>query len=209
MPFVYGLTASIGNARMVIHTEVEEGKTTVIEKYVRVNNVNEVPVTITLDPRGDLIGITEIEDKTFTLQPGESKDANFKVTLKYGGNYEGQIGVGFQSLEGGSGVGLSSTIIIIAGGPQDPNKKQATNETTGEIPEETLPGEQETPVEEAPNETEEPAVTVGSKKPIIEKEEAVKDGKKASPLVGIFIVLAIVGVGVVISLVIMMVLRRK
>jgi len=201
---VYGLTASIGNARMVIHTEVEEGETTVIEKYVRVNNVNDVPVQITLEPRADLVDIAEIIDESFTLEPGESKDANFIIRLDYGGTYQGQIGVGFQALEGGHGVGLSSTIIIIAEGPEDPNRVKE------EAPEEEVIPEEETPEEEEVIEEpeEEVTVTVGGK-PLEEEKEEASQEKKASPLVGILIVIIILVVGVIVALAAMLFLKKK
>ncbi len=200
LPLANALTASIGNARMIIRTEVEEGETTVIEKYVRINNVNDVPVEITLEPQGDMRFIAELLDESFTLEPGESKDAVFIIRLEYGGTYQGQIGVGF-SAEDSPGVGLSSTIIIIAEGPEDPNRDQETEEETTE--EET---EEETPEEEVEEEeeTEEEEITIGlgGKVPKEEKE-------KANPLVGILIVAIIVVVGVIIALVLMLVLKKR
>lgn len=121
VPASYALTASIGNAKMILRPEVLPGEETVIERSIKVNNVNDVPVDIELEAQGDLINIVEILDKSFTLQPGETKHANFIITLQYGGHYEGKIAVKFTPSEGGQGVGLSSSIIILAEGPENPN----------------------------------------------------------------------------------------
>lgn len=209
LPIAHALTASIGNARMIIRTEVEEGETTVIEKYVRVNNVNDIPVDVNLEPHGDLIDIVELLDTSFTLEPGESKDANFVIRLNYGGTYQGKIAVSF-SAEDSPGVGLGSTVIIIAEGPEDPNRKQQTEEeiTEEEITEEPQQEtEEEEVIEEEPKEEveEEKEVTIGLGN--TPKEETQK--KKASPLVGIIIILIIVGVGAIIALVLMLVLKKK
>ena len=121
IPVSYAITASIGNARMILKPAVIEGKTTIIDKSIKVNNVNDVPINITLEAQGDIVEITEIFDNSFILQPGESKNAMFRISLDYGGYYEGKIGVSFKPTEGGQGAGLSSTIIIIAQGPTNPN----------------------------------------------------------------------------------------
>lgn len=184
LPIIYGLTPSIGNEHMVIHTEVGEGITTVIEKYIKVNNVNDVPVKINLEPTGDLIDIIELLDKNFTLQPNESKEANFMIRLDNSGTYQGQIGVGFTTLEGSNGVGLSSTIIIIANGPEA--------EIPEEIEEEEIP---EGGVEEEIKE--------------IEEEEKVTGKKKANLLIGLLLIIIVVGVGVILFLVTTLLLRKK
>ena len=45
---VSALTGSIGNAKMVLYPEVNGWTNTYIQKTIQVNNVNEVPVNITL-----------------------------------------------------------------------------------------------------------------------------------------------------------------
>ncbi len=133
IPASYAITASIGNAKMVLKPAVIEGKTTVIDKTIKVNNVNDVPVNITIEAQGDIVEITEIFDKSFILQPGESKNAMFRISLDYGGYYEGKLGVSFKPTEGGQGVGLSSTIIIIAQGPTNPNPDIEPVNFTGNV----------------------------------------------------------------------------
>lgn len=205
LPIAYGLTASIENARMVIHTQVLEGETTIIEKHITVNNVNDIPVKISLEPKGDLVDIMELLDKDFTLQPGESKDANFIITLKQGGTYESNINIKFTSLEGNNEVEVSSTIIIIASGPE--NQEQEIPEEPEEEPEEEIleePGEKELEKEE-----EGITITIEDKAQESEKKKEDKEIKKPNLLVGLLIILIIVVVGVIISLVIMLSLRKK
>lgn len=112
----YAITGSIGNARMILK-ENQDGETIKvgdkIEKYVLVKNVNEVNVDITLFSSGDLGEYVDIRDKEFTLAPGEEKKAYFIIEVKKGGTTETRINVQF-SPEEGNGVGLSSTVIIIA-----------------------------------------------------------------------------------------------
>ena len=202
LPVVSALTASIGNARMVLHTEVEDGDLTNIYKAIKVNNVNDVPVTITLNARGDLTDIVEIIDSNFDLLPGESKDAAFRITLEYGGKYEGQIGVAFAPQDGGNGVGLSSTIIILAEGPEDPNAEQ-------EEIEEPITEEDEEETTEEEDEEEEVTLTFGGNKDIEDSPKDVDQDKKANPLVGIMIVLIIVGLGAILFLGVMLLLKKK
>lgn len=113
---VYALTGSIGNARAIVNVEIKDEPIT-LERTVLVNNVNDEPVKIDLEAGGDIIDLTEIVDKEFTLQPDESKDARFKVTLRQPGTYQGKIYVRFSPLEKGTGVGLTSALIISVTGP--------------------------------------------------------------------------------------------
>jgi len=144
LPCAYGLTASIGNAKMILNTEVVAGTPTMIDRTIKVNNVNDVAVHVVLKPGDALVGITTILDEEFDLQPHESKDARFRIRLEYGGTYTGSISVSF--LEIGNeknGVGLKSTIIIKAEGPQNPNLPPVIEETPEGEP---VEGEQVPPV---------------------------------------------------------------
>ncbi len=115
--FVSSLTGSMGNARMVLRPDVEFLDTTTIEKYIKVNNVNDVPINITLLESSDKGDIIEIIEDSFVLEPGESKEARFDINLKWGGDYSEQINVLFSPMEGaGAGVALTSTVIIYANG---------------------------------------------------------------------------------------------
>jgi hypothetical protein len=107
--FVSALTASIGNSRMVL--KVAPGDT--VEKYILVRNTNDVPVTIKLDPNGDLADDVELVESIFELDVGEERKAEFSIEVKEMGTSETKINVGF-SAENKTSVGLSSTIIIFS-----------------------------------------------------------------------------------------------
>lgn len=106
----------MGNSRMILYPDVNGLTNTVLEKTILVNNVNNVSLNITLVPDANATKFINIIDKTFILQPGEDKAAQFEVKVKKVGTYQGQINVFFRPAENVSkgGVVLSSTIIVIA-----------------------------------------------------------------------------------------------
>ncbi len=126
MPQIFGLTASIGNARMILYPEVVPGEPTTIEKTILVKNINNISVNINLEAFQNLEGITEILDPDFILEPSEEKNARFIVTIDEANRYEGNIAVSFTPADEpqSSGVGLLSNIIIVAKESETP-----TNET--------------------------------------------------------------------------------
>lgn len=111
---VSAITGRMGNSRMILR--LEPGET--VEKYIKVENVNDMPITIDMEPSGDLADYVKLDEKTFTLQPGEDKKAYFTIKAGKAGTTETKINVRFTPPEG-NGVGLSSTIIIIAGEATD------------------------------------------------------------------------------------------
>lgn len=136
---VFAITGSIKNARMIIR--VDQGDK--IERYIQVNNVNDVVIDVELFVSGDLEDYVDIKEDKFTLQPGESKKAYFTIEAKKAGTTETKINVKFVPQEGGNGVGLSSTVIIIAedkglfeglfGGDSDDNTKNIDNDSDGDV----------------------------------------------------------------------------
>jgi len=109
------LTGKIGNARMVLYPEVGFWGTS-IDKTILVINDNSEEVSVKLQA-SENSSFIEITDKEFTLQPGEQRDAKFKINIRKEGDYEGRINVFFAPFSGnGAGVVLSSTIIIHASG---------------------------------------------------------------------------------------------
>ncbi len=107
---VFAITGSIKNARMIIR--VEQGDT--IERYIQVNNVNDVAVDIELFASGELEKEVKIKENKFRLEPDESKKVYFSIVAKKSGTTETRINVKFTPVDGTSGVGLSSAVIIIA-----------------------------------------------------------------------------------------------
>ena len=117
LSFSSALTGSIGNAKVVLYPEVNGIFNTVIDRTINIKNVNEIPilVNLTLDSEGEKI--IDLEEESFVLQPGEEKDAEFKIKVKKEGKYEGRINVFFSPEspeEGSGGVVLSSTVVVIA-----------------------------------------------------------------------------------------------
>jgi flagellar basal body-associated protein FliL len=132
IPGVLALTASMGNARMILRPDVPEGDTVTIQKSIQVNNVNDIPIKVSLEPQNHYKKIIEIIDNDLTLQPGETTNARFKITLKSGGDYEGKIFVSFYPEDPASSsppVGLSSTVIIKATGPVNDFHTEVMEET--------------------------------------------------------------------------------
>ena len=115
-----------------------------IRKSIRVINDNSEEVTISFIVSGDLKDNVKLDEKTFTLTPGEEKNAFFTIKTNNPGTYETKINVIFAPNEGNS-VGLMSTIIVIAEGEttsEDSNEYSETeienlNEEIEELNDET------------------------------------------------------------------------
>jgi hypothetical protein len=141
---IVGLTASIGNARMVLYPEIEAGKTTTLNKTIYVNNMNNESVKINIYTEGNFSNYIEVLDESFILDINESKEARFLVSVNEPGRIDGKILVqfnslgnvtsSFQNLTGEynrtdrSGFGLASNVIIIA--REKVIDVNETNETT-------------------------------------------------------------------------------
>lgn len=107
--FVSAITGSIGNARMILRAETGD----TIERSILVKNVNDVALDIDVFATGDLVDDITIKDSKFRLEAGEEKDAFFTIKVRKEGTSESRINVMFKPEEG-NGVGLSSTVIVIA-----------------------------------------------------------------------------------------------
>ncbi|MDD5191952.1 MAG: hypothetical protein PHH54_04990 [Candidatus Nanoarchaeia archaeon] len=123
---VLAITASIGNARMILD-DAKTGDT--IERSIAVKNTNDVAVKIKLFATGDLAEDIKIKDDNFTLNAGEEKKAFFTIKVKKAGETESKINVQFTPVDGKNGAGLSSTIIVVASG-EDVNDGEDTNADT-------------------------------------------------------------------------------
>lgn len=130
---VLAITASIGNARMILR--VETGDT--IEKSILVKNMNNVSVNIAITASGDLKDYITIKDNNFTLDPGEEKNAAFSIKVTKTGTTESKINVQFTPVDGKNGAGLSSNIMVIASGESldedtDPTNNNADNTSSSD-----------------------------------------------------------------------------
>ncbi|MBT4166242.1 hypothetical protein HOE04_04360 [archaeon] len=108
---VSAITGSIGNARMILRDKTVGDS---IDKYVLVKNVNDVSVEINVSASGDLEKHIDITDDYFILGPGEEKKAQFIINVGKPGTTESVINVLFAPVDGGNGVGLKSTVIVLA-----------------------------------------------------------------------------------------------
>ncbi len=106
---VLAITGSIGNSRMVLRLDPGES----VQKYVLVKNVNNVSLNIELFVSGDLEKSVELDDKNFTLNPGEEKKVYFTIKATKPGTTETKIQIKFTPEEG-SAVGLSATVVVIS-----------------------------------------------------------------------------------------------
>ncbi len=132
--FISAITGSIGNGKMVLYPEVNGWTNTLIEKTILVNNVNDVPVNITLKLDSESSEFIDLIDKSFILEAGESKKAEIVIRVRKEGTYEGRVNVFFKPVEGKeAGVVLSSTIVVIASkdtGYEEDEEEENTEEET-------------------------------------------------------------------------------
>lgn len=112
---VYAITGSIGNAKMILRPEVGEE----VRRSILVKNVNDVALDITLTASGELVNNIKIEDEEFRLEAGDERKAYFTIKSKNPGTFENKINVKFSPVDGGDGVGLISTVILIAEGDSE------------------------------------------------------------------------------------------
>ena len=137
LQFVSALSAT-GWAPRVIRPEKGEP----LEKYVLVQNTNDVPVTIEIDVGGDLADDVELLDNSFVLTPSQEKKAYFIVDTKNSGILS--FVVRYIPEEGNS-VGLSHRISVSTEGgtpvepsddpsddPQDPQDPQDPDSSSDE-----------------------------------------------------------------------------
>jgi hypothetical protein len=125
----------MGNVRMVLYPDVYPGETTVINKTIKVNNVNDIEVGILLSTEGNFSDIINIIDGNFTLGVNESIDAKFQILLDKPGRYDGKIFVTFNPQGNdlnSSPVGLASNIIIFAKNSTKPVENITQIETGNE-----------------------------------------------------------------------------
>ncbi len=123
--FVSAITGSIGNARMVLRANTGD----LIEKTILVRNINNEPINVEISVSGDLEKDMALKETNFTLAPGEEKNAGFTIKVKNEGTTENKVNVKFSSLTEKNGIGLSSTIILIAGKGEDSGDGSDINDT--------------------------------------------------------------------------------
>ena len=120
------LTGSIGNARMIIHAKTGEQ----VEKYVLVKNVNDVSVDIQIEKEGNLSKYIRLKETNFIIPAGGEKKAEFTIGIADEGTSEGRLNIKFSSVGEKNGVGLSSTIIVVAEKGTALEWEEETNQTS-------------------------------------------------------------------------------
>ena len=108
---IVALTGSIGNARMVLRVQAQD----TIEKCILVKNINNEDVKIEVSVSGELADDIILKEKSFIIPAQKEKNTCFTLTVPKEGTTESKINIKFISLVDGNGVGLSSTIIVVAG----------------------------------------------------------------------------------------------
>jgi|WetSurMetagenome_2_1015567.scaffolds.fasta_scaffold527429_1 hypothetical protein len=106
------VTGSIGNSRMVL--KLDQGES--VRKSILVKNVNDFNVVINATVSGDLSNSIELEESSFTLAPNSDQNIFFTIKATKPGTTETKVNIRFSPEEGGNGVGLSSTIIVVSSG---------------------------------------------------------------------------------------------
>ncbi len=125
---VLAVTASIGNARMILRANVGE----TIQKSILVKNINNETINIEIDASGDLEKDIKILDNNFTLAPGEEKNARFTIKITKNGAFENRINVKFFSPTEQKGVALSSNVVVMVNDGSD--NPADINDTNFDVP---------------------------------------------------------------------------
>ncbi len=110
------ITASIGNSRFIINSEVGE----IVEKYVLVGNVNDFPVNINVSVSGDLANNLILSKNQFSLMAHEERRVYFNISADESGTTETKIKFTY-SAEGEASISLVATAIVIASGQREIN----------------------------------------------------------------------------------------
>ena len=211
LPLAYSLSASIGNAKVVLRVNASPEEPAILKRTILVNNKNDIPVNITLTPAEEFEKFVDIKDKQFTLQPGESKKAEFTLTIDRGGTIEGRIIVQFSPADAETkenSVGLASTILIISEGPiiEEPEEKIEPEENLTTVEKKLESADNATneqPEAENFDETEKPATAA--------RQDTTEPKKEygPNPVIGILIMVVIVAIGVGLFFVVSKLIKSK
>ncbi len=197
IPTTFGLAASIGNARAILRVEGSPEEPAFLNRTLQVMNTNDIPVKIIITPNSDIKKFIDIIDNDFELAPGEEKFARYTLTIDRGGKFDGKLNVAFipaNPMDGENSAGLTAALIIVSDGPliNEPEEE--------ETPQPLVPPVEIVAPENPSNET---GVTVGTRNPISPQvvetnPPQIKPIQPAgpSPVAGILIMVAIVGIGV-------------
>ncbi len=107
---VSAITGNIINARIVLNSDVGQS----VNGSLKIENVNNIPITVELITSGDLATSLKLNQTSFTLQPNEKKEIGFTIKSDSDGTTETIINVRFKE-DNGEEVSISANVILIAG----------------------------------------------------------------------------------------------
>jgi len=206
----YAIVASIGNPRMIIHTNISSGPVT-IKRPLIVNNQNEFAVDVTLQVK-DIEDIVQLNKSVLFLEPDSSERVDMTMTIQEPGFYEGSVLVSFtksrtlldnQPLLPGDQAGLAATIIIDAAGEAGgSDSSNEGNSEAGGIGSGSESGDNENPGGETSEATQPEASHTSRTQEGQNNRSSTSDrataGARPNPVIGITITASIVALGVVV-----------
>ncbi|MFH1316119.1 MAG: hypothetical protein ABII01_01245 [Candidatus Woesearchaeota archaeon] len=184
----HALTASIDKPKMVLYHNITDEGPLMFEESVIINNNNNYSVTIKLNPDSTLNEIMTLGEKEFLMQADERKEVFYNIIIDEAGVYQGDLIVKFTEVGNQVGAALAQTLVIIVA---DENGNVPTTTTTQEDTTATESDIEDTGDDKTPEPTPD---TISS------NDDAQEDGSSRSPLIGIFIILIIVVIGIIIYL---------
>ena len=115
IPSIYAFKVYLRPARMFLRVNVTANNPGVETGFLEIKNLNNVTMNVELQPTGDIVNITKLDQSSITLEPNETTLVNFTVETKKTGTYSGKILVTY-SVENEMPARLQSDIIVIASG---------------------------------------------------------------------------------------------
>jgi len=185
IPAVFSLTAA-ARGKAIIHVNASPEDPAVLQRKIYVENRNEIPVKVTVYVDDKFVNMI---DNEIILEPGESRNINYVLTIDRGGHFEIALNVGFESADpnvDGNKVGVPVVIDVYSEGPT--------------IEDDEEEDEPVTPLIVVPTGDEEPGSFSGNMTFGMNNAPPEDDGKQEGnsvikPLIGILIILIILGLG--------------
>lgn len=204
-----GIVASISNPKMILYYNVSPEKPLVFENSIKVNNRNDFPITVKLNTMDDLVYLANLSATSVSLQPNESKEIPYTVTIyrpKYFNGsmiaYKGDVVAAFYKYGNQTVAGALAQTVIIAVKPAD-GYENATFPTTTTLADNRQQGTSATGNQgsSAASSTTSGNGNSGNGNAIT--GNAVAGSHKANPWIGVAIFIVIIAVGIAIYLIIM------
>jgi hypothetical protein len=115
-------------AKMILRTNVTGTEPVYVPGEIAVRNSDSEPVQVSMEPAGDIAGITHLEEENFTLFPNETRRIAFTVEIIDPAIYYGEIRIFFNGTGEGLAGGLASEVIIVAEKAENPNDSPPQSE---------------------------------------------------------------------------------